>query len=416
MVFGLRVSAAVVAYVTHIILARLLEPSEFGALVFAQALLWIATMLSTFGLASTGVRVIPDAIASAKKSYVTGYVRHTRRITVSIGVLLTSVATAVWCFSDFDATRLAVLRTLAVAIPFNTFLVVNSVIARGFGWYVFATIWSNALRPLLYLAAIVVLFYGLSLRSSATWVAALLVGVIVVVAMLQYVVLRSRMRTQNLPAEGRHDLKAWITMGLVIMVSDMYSNYYIDLHVVVGGLFLSSEEMAIQNAVLRTLGVVGFAATAVNFVAAPKIAAFYAAADMRSLSRLARRAVGAVLLVTLFGVSFVLLFGESVLALFGELYVTGFSSMCVAAIAQVISILAVSTTPLLTMTGAHRALIPGVLLALGVEVIATYLLAPKFGILGSSAAIVLASITWCAWNLYSLGSHFASEKARQTSG
>ncbi len=405
-VFGLRVGAAVVVYVTHIVLARVLEPGDFGLLVFAQSLLWIVAMLSTFGLAPASIRVIPEALTTGKMSDISGFVHVARRISLGASLLLMSVAIAVWFLAEPGNTRLAVLATLAVAIPFNGFIGINTSIARAFGWYLFAAIWGNALRPVLYFAAIVALYFSLSLPISPILVAAVLVGVIVILALLQYFSLRNRIRAQNLPAAHTQNLKAWIPMGLVMLVSAVYTGYYIDIHVVISGLFLSPDEMAIQNAVLRTLGVVGFAAVATNFVTAPKIAALYVAIDMDSLNRLARQTIGSILIVAIIGVCIILLCGKTVLAFFGAVYVTGFSSMCIASFAQIIATLAISITPLLTMTGAQKELIPGVFLSLLVELLATYLLVPKFGINGSSMAIVIAATTWCVWNGYVLRQHF----------
>ncbi len=242
----------------------------------------------------------------------------------------------------------------ATSVPFASLITLNSQISRSLNWIFFASLTNTFLRPVLLLAVLTVSLVAIGIKPDALFV--LLVQLFLLGCMLvgQSLFLRHKLFSLDLPKSGVTEKSLWLNTSLVLLVSDLYFAFHIDIHVLVSGFFLDAADLAVFNAVLRTLSIVGFASTAVGIAFAPQVAQLFASGDKDKLAAVARRALTLTFWPALVLVLLQVVFAGPILSLFGPLYVDGRHALLVGAAAQLAIAFATPLVPMLGMTGNHK--------------------------------------------------------------
>ncbi|MGI9328153.1 MAG: oligosaccharide flippase family protein [Pseudomonadales bacterium] len=397
--FGLRTLAAFVAYFTFVLLARLLPPSDLGQFVFAQSFLWILIDLATLGLGFAATRFIPKAQVRGNLAEVTGYIRFTQR-TVLITATVTAAALAL-LLSVLHAPSLQLRQSLILilccGLPFGALTVANTYLCRSFNWFVLASSVGVTLRPIVFVG-ILLCFYSFSeVGYGPRLVAWSLVASLAFVAIVQTLLVKQKLLPLALPRVAVEKPRLWLSTAITLLLATVFTNYYLDIHVVLSGLFLPADELAIFNAALRTLAIVGFGSAAIGIAVAPRISALHAQRDVVGLNRLARRSIGITLVASTFGIALLAAFGRPILTLFGDVYVAGYPALLIAAIAQLVAATSTVLIPLVAMTGHHASLVRGLLVLLPLIILAHALLIGPLGMIGASWAFVVSAVLWALW-------------------
>ena len=396
--FTLRVAAAVCVYLTFILLARFIKTEALGHFVIVQAGLWLSSSLATLGLAASANRFIPAALARGDPAQVSAFIRWSRKTVFLSGLAVGLAATAaVFLFDrNLSSPYSSLVLIGAASVPFSTLITLNGQIARSLDWVVLSSMTSTFLRPFLLLATLVTLHFAFDILPDAELVLLAQLMLLIGLLIVQYTLLRKKLVTLNLPAAESGRQALWLGTSLILLLSQIYFGYYVDIHILVAGLFLASSDLAILNAALRTLSIVAFASAAVGIAFTPKVAQLFEANDPKRLRTAARQAIAFTFWPALFFLMILIPFADHVLALFGPEYVGGRSAMIVAAFAQLALAFSAPLVPMLGMTGHHNDLF-WVSLFVAVLVVVTHMiLTPAFGIIGSAAALLVCSIAWSA--------------------
>ncbi|NNC55886.1 MAG: hypothetical protein HKO07_09225, partial [Pseudomonadales bacterium] len=325
-----------------------------------------------------------------------------RRMVLASSFVCGLLATTIILITDPDFSSPYSLPIIAAAlsIPFASLIILNSQIARSLNWILFASLTNTFLRPVFLLVVLAVLLIAFNFSPDALFVLSLQLGLLGLLIVGQSVFLRKKLSTLGLPRTGVVEKSLWLNTSLVLLVSDLYFAFHIDIHVLVSGFFLSAADLAIFNAVLRTLSIVGFASTAVGIAFAPQVAQLFASRDKQKLAAVARRALTITFWPALLFVLLQVIFAEPILSLFGPLYVEGRPALLVGAAAQLAVAFATPLVPMLGMTGNHRKLFWISLGTAILTIVSHALLTPRFGMVGSAAALLLASVFWCSLLYY----------------
>ncbi len=397
--FGLRTLAAFVAYFTFILLARLLTPSNLGQFVFAQSFLWIFIDLATLGLGFAATRFVPKAHIRGNLAEVSGYIRFTQRTVFTTAAVVAITLALLLSLLDTSSAQIRynLMLILCCSLPFGALTVANTYLCRSFNWFVLASSIGVTLRPILFIT-ILLCIYGFSgAANQPRLVAWSLVASIAFTAVVQSLIFKRRLLPLALPHKARKRPRLWLSTAITLLLATVFTNYYLDIHVVLSGLFLPPNELAIFNAALRTLAIVGFGSAAIGIAVSPRISVLHAQRDMAGLNRLARKSVGITVVASTLGITLLAAFGQPILALFGEVYVAGYSAMLVAAIAQLVAATSTVLIPLVAMTGHHSSLVKGLLVLLPIIFAAHAVLIGSLGMIGASWAFVLSAVLWALW-------------------
>jgi O-antigen/teichoic acid export membrane protein len=389
----LRLSAAVAAYALNVVLVRVMGSTETGNYVYSLSWFWLLSMVPTLGLGVATQRFVPQSIARGEPGYAKGFVLAARRLSVGAAFATALVAVAAVLLADIDPGAKVPLLIALCALPIEATMVVNASLAQAQHRYILASFLETFLRPVFVLLAVVAVV-GIGLGLDATTVIALQVAGIALSAALQHVAIARPFADHYNDVTARYQVGEWLRVAIPILLIDLPVGHWIDINIVVAGAYLTPEQLALYNAVLRTVGVVNFGLTAVNAIVSPRIAEAYAEGDMARLMTLTRRGSALMFWPTVGAVAGLAVIGEFVLALFDASFVVGYGSMLVACGGILLMAAAGPAVSLLMMT-AHQdrcLLVMAVIVAAIVAL--NNVLVPLYGLDGAAFALLGSGLVW----------------------
>ncbi len=395
LVFAVRLGAALITYVTQVLLARWMGASELGVFVYALSWLWILNVLCVMGLSSSASRFIPSYRANGQLGLARGYIRFSRRAVAAVGVavaLLGAGALLIARTTDGDIT----LALALVALPFVALTTLQSGIARSCLWFLFASFSGVLLRPALLLLAVLVA-WKLGVAPSATRVMAMLAMIIVVIMVAQYFGLRRRLGRVLEPGPCAVDGPLWMKVATPIVLSELFVSYFIDVNVILIAVHVPPAEVAVFNAALRTVAIIAFGIFAVGAVIAPRAARLFEENDLDGLQRLVRTGTHLMFWPALLAFVLLLAFGKIILGFFGPEFVRGYDILLIGAVAQVVIASFGPVLQVLNVAGQQNRCLVVFATALVLTLVLYWLLVPAMGMVGGAIAFLLVSMVWSGW-------------------
>jgi len=160
------------------------------------------------------------------------------------------------------------------------------------------------------------------------------------------------------------------------------------------GIFRTEAEVGVYYAALKLATLTSISLAAINSIAAPKFAEFYAKRDVRGLERVVRHSTR-LIFWTSFPVLLVFFTMSSpVLSLFGEGFSSGRYALMFLTIGQFINAISGSVGLLLNMTGRQKVFRNILLIATCLNILLNYLLIPVYGINGAAVASMVSMGFW----------------------
>jgi O-antigen/teichoic acid export membrane protein len=158
-----------------------------------------------------------------------------------------------------------------------------------------------------------------------------------------------------------------------------------------------SLDAGLYSAAARTGALVGLALVAGNAVVAPMIASCHSQGDVVGLRRVVRTGTRMALAGSLTLAAALVVFGREVLAFFGPEYAGSYAALLVLCAGQVISAGIGPVGYLLSLTGHERtaARVYGVCAV--VNVAASAILIPRWGLTGAAVATAGSMVMWNVW-------------------
>jgi O-antigen/teichoic acid export membrane protein len=264
-----------------------------------------------------------------------------------------------------------------------------------FSWFRAAFIPNTVLRPALFLCA-VCLIWWLGLGIGVSGVMMLQLGSMAfALATLVWVVGRP-LRRQLSGVSPRFERRLWTHTAVALLIISLFRDYLPELSIIVAGIYLTPEEIAIFTIGYRIAALISFVLFAVDAFTLPQIAQAAALDDREALQSYSQRATRLTFLVSLGALLGFWLFGRFALGIFGEEFVDGYVLLLVIAVAQVLRASVGPVLPLLTVGGHERESLKVYGVALVIVAPFVMVLAPAWGVEGVGIAvasvIVLSSL------------------------
>ncbi len=204
--------------------------------------------------------------------------------------------------------------------------------------------------------------------------------------------------TDVLPAE-------WLAVSLPLLLMAGFGVILRSTDTLMLGFIKGTTEAGVYTVASRAAAFVPFMLTAVNTMAAPMIAEYYAVGDRRRLQRTLKVGAWAVFVFATFVGVALTVAGRQLLGVFGEEFTAGYTPMLVLIGGQILNCLAGSVGYLLTMTG-HQNQATFILGGgAGLNIMLNALLIPAFGTLGAAMATAASMIAWNLGMLWAVARH-----------
>jgi O-antigen/teichoic acid export membrane protein len=397
-VFACRVSGAVVAYATLVVLARWMGAAELGAYVFAYSWCIILSVVAALGYPNGAHRFISLGLVNRDYSHIRGFVRRGRQIIIASSFVIGAAAAMIILATTslMSSNQVTPWLIACLCIPVLAWLHLNVAVAHAFSWNALAVIPKDVLRPLLVLLGVVLVRLA---GGALTAIDAMLLflAASLLVAFGQHAALTRRLTQELEDAQPVYETPTWVCTGLPLLLLGLFTAYFPELSVNMAALYLSPEDLAKFSAGIRTALILEFVLTAVDHMILPQVSRLFAQRDMIALQRIVARATQIKFWFAVVAVLGLGVFGKHILALFGETFIEAHGALMISALALLFRT-AIGPVALLHLATGHqnRSILPFACAAVAI-VILTILLVPRFGINGAATVMLMVTILWSVW-------------------
>ena len=385
--FVIRVISAAIAFVSQIILARVMGEFEYGIFVFVWVLVVLFGNLSCLGFHTAIIRFLPQYHAREALAEIRGMTT-----TVRIFALLSATGLAaigiigLWLFGDLvESYYLMPLYLGIFSLPMIALGDVMDGTSRAHSWAVSAMSPTYIARPLLIL---LFMMLAVAIGEPHTAQTAMIAGLAAtyVTTVTQFFILTWRLRKRYVKGPSRIEFGAWIRVALPIFLIEGFGFMLTNSDVVIVGLYLDPESVAIYFAAAKTMALVHFVMFSVKAAASPRFSAAMADPDRQQLAVIAVESAKWSFWPSLFVGLMVLACGRFLLSLFGPAFVSGYALMAILLAGIMAKALVGPAEAFLTMAGRQSLCVLLYAGALIANLVLNMVLIPAFGLTGAAMA------------------------------
>jgi O-antigen/teichoic acid export membrane protein len=344
-----------------------------------------------FGIAASAQKIIPEYRASGDHARLRGFLSGSRWMTGIVSVMVSLLlAGLVKLISPWiDADTVVPLYLGCLTLP--AFVVANTQdgIARSHDWMRLGLMPQFIIRQALIIGFTAGAF-ALGFKLGATIAMLASVAAVWVAMIGQMIVLNRRLHTHIEPGPKAYDYRGWLAVSLPILLVESFYLLLSYTDVLVLQQFVSSDEVGVYFAVVKTLALVSFIHYAMSATTAHRFTEYHAAGDKDRLAAYVTHAIKWTFWPSLAATLVLLALGKPLLWLFGPQFTGGYDIMFIAAIGLVVRAAIGPVERLLNMLGHQHICAVAYASAFVMNLVLCLVLVPKFGGHGAAAATSIA--------------------------
>ncbi|SNT41422.1 Membrane protein involved in the export of O-antigen and teichoic acid [Tardiphaga sp. OK246] len=390
-IFLIRVISAGLAYFSQILLARWMGTSDYGIYVYVWTWVLLLGSMMDFGIAASAQKIIPEYRASGDHARLRGFLSGSRWMTGIVSVIISLLlAGLVRLISPWiDADTVVPLYLGCLTLP--AFVVANTQdgIARSHDWMRLGLMPQFIIRQALIIGFTAGAF-ALGFKLGATIAMLASVAAVWVAMIGQMIVLNRRLAAHIEPGPKAYDYRGWLAVSLPILLVESFYLLLSYTDVLVLQQFVSSDEVGVYFAVVKTLALVSFIHYAMSATTAHRFTEYHAAGDKDRLAAYVTHAIKWTFWPSLAATLILLALGKPLLWLFGPQFTSGYDIMFIAAIGLVVRAAIGPVERLLNMLGHQHICAVAYASAFVMNLVLCLVLVPKFGGHGAAAATSIA--------------------------
>ncbi len=392
-VFAIRVFGALLAYVSQVILARLMGGHEYGIFVVVWTLVVVFGIIAPFGFSSSVLRLIPQYRANGDHAGLAGLFLGSRLfgLAMATGIAATGCL-GIWLFESVITSYYVLpLYLAAVCLPLFTFGSVQDGIARAHDWAFAAMLPTFVWRPL---AILIGMILAIRLGWPASAETAAMVAIIATwsIALAQMLYLNRRLKSVSEPAAPSFSFRAWLTISVPILLVEGFFQLITSADVIMVSFFRPPDEVAVYYAASKTLALAHFVYFAVRSATAHRYSRLFHSNDRAGLETLVADTARWTFWPTLFIAALLVVIGPFLLALFGPGFSDGYPLLLILLVGVLARASVGPVDALLTMADQQNrcAMVYASTFVLNVTLNLAFI--PWLGLMGAGLATALAMI------------------------
>ncbi|RWX74372.1 lipopolysaccharide biosynthesis protein [Neorhizobium lilium] len=389
--FLIRILSAAIAFVSQIVLARVMGEFEYGIFAFVWVIVVLAGNLSCLGFHTSIIRFL-------HQHRVEGDLPAVRGLTLAARLIALASSSTVGClgllFLHLFGDRMEAYYLIPVSLAFFTMpmIALGDVLdgtARSAGWTAMALSPTYLFRPTLILLFMLLAIWMGAPHTAVTAMEAALVATYVS-TLSQLVRVSLRLRRLHGHGPRQFALGAWLRYSLPLFLVDGIGFLLTNADVVVVGLYLPPDQVGIYYAAAKTIVLVQFVYFSVKAAAGPRFSALLAEGDTQTLAGFAVQTTRWVFWPSLAVGLAALAAGQFLLSLFGPGFTAGYSLMAILFCGILAKAMVGPGEVLLSMAGRQKLCVLLYAVTLSAGILFYVLLIPRFGLAGAAMATALA--------------------------
>ncbi len=389
--FSIRILSAALAFLSQIILARLMGEYEYGIFVFVWVLVVLCGDLSCLGFHTAIVRFLPQYRAAGAFAEIRGLTGIARIFAMVSGTtVLIAGMLGLHFFGDrIESYYLVPIFLGLMAMPMIALGDILEGTSRANHWPVMALSPVYIVRPILIILFMLAAIFFDAPHTAVTAMQAALAATFVT-ALGQYAATLYRMRKHYDAGPRKVDFVEWLGVAFPIFLIEGVSFLLTNSDVVVVGIFLEPHDVAIYFAAAKTMALVHFINFSVKAAAGPRFSSIIAEGNRADLAVAAIDAARWTFWPALVAGLAVLAAGHMLLSLFGGAFTAGYVLMAILLAGILAKALIGPAETLLMMAGKQNLCVALYAGALAANVGLNLLLIPHYGIVGTAIATASA--------------------------
>ncbi|WP_299478557.1 oligosaccharide flippase family protein [uncultured Roseibium sp.] len=399
--FAVRVAGAALAFLSQIVLARLLGAHDYGIYSVAWTFVIVLGVMACGGFSTSASRFIPQYRQAEDFDSLRGFLKSSRltAFLFGVGTAACAIGTVFLLSPAIEPYYTLPLVIVFLALPFFAFGLVQDGIARSYDWPSLAMLPTYIWRPLAILFLLVCAVF-LGFPASAETAALVAVAATVLIAAYQYVHLKRKLPSKVAPGPARVELKSWLVVSAPMLMVEGFLQLITSADVIMVSFFQSPDEVAVYFAASRTLALVHFVYFAVRAASAHRFSSYIHNQDLNGLAAYTRQASLWTFWPSLAAGAVLLLVAPLLLRLFGNGFESGYPLIALLLIGVLARASVGPADALLSMTG-HQKTCAGIYAAtFALNVVLNLMFIPWLGLAGAAIATscaILFEATVLAW-------------------
>ncbi|WP_054008892.1 MATE family efflux transporter [Cypionkella psychrotolerans] len=393
--FLVLVAGAALSFGVQLGTVRLIGAESFG--IFAYVIAWVTMLayISTLGLSTSLLRLLPTYRVQGDWARAHGVMRFAFRGGTLAGIAVAALGIGAERFLLHAQGELArALLIGAIVVPLMTLRLIGASALRAFGAIIVSMLPERILRDsvgFLILAALVL--GGLAPPDAVTAMASTLATAFITVLFIQRFLIGRKPR-ELVSAAPCYAIRDWLRPAVSLTLIMLADTIMSRAGILIIGLRNDTLGAGIFAVAFNLAQLVALPRMALSALFAPTVSALYARGDMVALQRLMARSAALSLASTLV-VALPLIAGAPILLpWFGPQFVTAGPVLIVLVLGQLAAAAAGPQQHLFTMTGHERQGATLMATAAAATILGAALLVIPFGMMGVAVATTLSMIGW----------------------
>lgn len=389
--FAIRIASAAIAFISQIILARLMGEFEYGIYAFVWVIVILTGNLSCLGFHTSIIRFYHQHIAGGETAMLRGLNAAACLIALVTATLVGALGFA-FLFLFGDSIAAYYLVPIGIGLFIIPMIALGDILdgmARARGWTVSALAPTFILRPILILAFMAAAALIDAPHDATTAMGAALAATYVT-TLAHLAQLAALIRKNGSDTPRRYQLGTWMKYSLPLFLVDGIGFMLTNADVVVVGLYLPPDQVGIYFAAAKTIVLVQFVYFSVKAAAAPRFSAIIAANDHGALASFASQATRWTFWPSLVIGLCALAAGELLLSLFGPNFTDGYWLMVIL-FAGILTKASIGPAEILLSMAGHQKLCVAVYAVTLIAAVMLYsVMIPLYGLTGAAVAAATA--------------------------
>jgi len=383
------------AFVTSVLLARILGAADFGTYSFAVSWALLLSVPAVFGLDQLIVRELARAPGADNESARRDLMAWSMR-----AVLVASIATMAFAsviiglaIDTFQQKTATALIFAVLCVPLIASMRIRQEALRGLGRVVVGQVPELLVRPIALLVLLGIL--TLANRTQMSLSSALIATIAAygtALAASQWL-LRPPFRYTN-PSRVARQRRVWLTSSLPLLAVATVQIANAQIPIIVLGFVSARESIGVYVAANRGALLISLVLLAATVALAPTLARAYSQGERSRLQFIMTRSAQATLLIALPIAVALMAFSDFYFTLFGPEFASGVTALRILSIGQLISVAAGPVALVLVMSGHEKDTLFAMVGAAAITLSLSLALVPAFDVSGAAVAAALGVLFW----------------------